>query len=241
MSEKKQVKFTIDGKECVAEEGATLLDAALDNDVFIPGLCHIIGEEPAGSCRLCNVKVDGKIMTACTTKVYEGMEVENNTKELNDMRKAIVEVMFTEGNHFCPACEKSGNCQLQAMAYKMRMQAPRFEYEYPNKKPQSVSENLMIDHNRCILCKRCVRSIKSKDGKAIFQFSKRAGETQINVDEKLAKKMTKAETLKAMSVCPVGAILSKRKGFSQPIGKRKYDEEPIDAKELKKHLSNNYE
>ena len=104
MNEK--VKFSIDGKVCYAEPGQTIIDAAKDNKVYIPSLCHVDGVKPAGSCRICNIKANGRYMTACTTPVSEGMEIENNTDEINEARKMILEVIFVSGNHFCPACEK---------------------------------------------------------------------------------------------------------------------------------------
>ncbi|MCK4639304.1 MAG: (2Fe-2S)-binding protein, partial [Bacteroidales bacterium] len=119
MSEK--IKFTIDDKECFAEKGQNVLDAATDNGIFIPALCHIRGVKPAGACRLCNVKIAGRLMTACTTPVESGMEIENDIPEIQDLRLAIIEMLFVEGNHFCPACEKSGNCELQALAYRYQM------------------------------------------------------------------------------------------------------------------------
>lgn len=225
MSEK--IKFTIDGKECYAEPGQNVLDAAADNGVYIPSLCHVRGLVPAGSCRICNVKIAGRNMTACTTPVEEGMEIENNTAELQDMRKAIVEMLFVEGNHFCPACEKSGNCELQALAYRFQMMVPRFPYEFPLRQPDSTAPKLWIERNRCIKCKRCVRSIKTADGKNIFAFRKRGHEVEIQIDHELAAQMTDEEAREAADICPVGSILYKEKGFSEPIGTRKFDKNAI--------------
>ncbi len=225
MSEK--IKFTIDGKECFAEPGQNVLDAAADNGVYIPSLCHMRDLIPAGSCRICNVKIAGRNMTACTTPVEQGMDIENNTAELQDLRKAIVEMLFVEGNHFCPACEKSGNCELQALGYRFQMMVPRFPYEFPVRKPDTESPKLWIERNRCIKCKRCVRSIKTADGKHIFAFRKRGHEVEIQIDHELAAQMSEDEAKKAMETCPVGSILRKEKGFDEPIGTRKFDRSAI--------------
>ena len=131
MSEK--VTFKIDGKEYQAEAGQTIYDAAKDNGVYIPTLCHYEGTKPVGSCRMCTVNVNNRPLTSCTTPVADGMEIENDTAELVDFRKSIVELLFIEGNHFCPACEKSGNCELQAMAYRFRIPAPRFPFQFTQK------------------------------------------------------------------------------------------------------------
>lgn len=225
MSEK--IKFTIDDKECFAEKGQNVLDAATDNGIFIPALCHIRGVKPAGACRLCNIKIAGRLMTACTTPVESGMEIENDIPEIQDLRLAIIEMLFVEGNHFCPACEKSGNCELQALAYRYQMMVPRFPYEFPVIEIDASSPKLMIDHNRCILCNRCIRSLTDKNGKNIFAFKKRGYKLQINIDKKLSANLSDEMAQKAMDICPVGAIIRKGKGFDEPIGTRKYDKVPI--------------
>jgi len=225
MSEK--IKFTIDGKECFAERGQNVLDAATDNGIFIPALCHIRDVKPAGACRLCNVKIAGRLMTACTTPVESGMEIENDIPEVQDLRLAIIEMLFVEGNHFCPACEKSGNCELQALAYRYQMMVPRFPYEFPVKEIDASTPKLIIDHNRCILCKRCIRAFKDENGKNIFAFKKRGHKLQINIDKKLSANLSDEMAQKAMDICPVGAIIRKEKGFNEPIGTRKYDKMPI--------------
>ncbi len=225
MSEK--IKFTIDGKTCAADKGTNIVDAAKANGVYIPTLCHLEGVKPAGSCRICNVKINGRFMTACTTDVAEGMVIDNNTPELKELRNIIVETLFVSGNHFCPACEKSGNCELQALGYRFQMLAPRFPYEFEEKAVDALSSKIFIDRNRCVLCKRCVRSIKTKDGKSIFAYYGRGQKAIINIDHELANKMTDEEAQQAMDNCPVGSILKKERGYIQPIGSRKYDKNPI--------------
>ncbi|MBU2651419.1 MAG: (2Fe-2S)-binding protein [Bacteroidetes bacterium] len=222
-----KIKFTIDGKECFAEPGQSILDAALDNGVFIPSLCHMKGVIPAGSCRICNVKVAGRFMTACTTPVANGMEVENDIPELQELRISIIEMLFVSGNHFCPACEKSGNCELQALAYRYQMMVPRFPYIFPEKKVDPDSPKLFIERNRCILCKRCIRTLKDESGKNMFAFNKRSNKLTINLDHELAANISDEMAQKAMDTCPVGSIIKKEKGFDQPIGHRKFDKKAI--------------
>ena len=222
-----KIKIVIDGKEYWTELGKTILDAAKDNGIFIPSLCHVEGVKAAGSCRICNVKVNGRNMTACSTPVAEGMTIVNNIPELEELRKAIVEVMFVSGNHFCPACEKSGNCELQALGYRFLMLVPRFPYEFPDKGVNAESKYIYHDRNRCILCKRCVRTV-IKDGKHVFALNSRGGEhIHIKIDTELASQLTEEEAQAAMDICPVGAILKKERGYYDPIGERKYDKQPI--------------
>jgi len=225
MSEK--IKFTIDGKQCTADKGTNLVEAAKQNGIYIPILCHFEGIKAAGSCRICNVKINGRYMTACTTDVADGMVIENVNQEIQDLRKIIVETLFVSGNHYCPACEKSGNCELQALGYKYQMLVPRFPDEFEEKKVDADSNKFYIDRNRCVLCKRCVRSLKTKDGKSIFAIKGRGHHAIVNIDHDLANKMTDEEAQEAMDRCPVGSILRKERGYVDPIGSRKFDKEPI--------------
>lgn len=221
------VKFTIDGKECQGQKGQLLIDAAADNGVYIPLLCHMRELKPAGSCRICTVKVNGRNMAACTTPVDDGMVIENNNDELLDIRKAIVEMLFVEGNHFCPACEKSGNCDLQALGYRYQMMVPRFPYAFERRELDATTPKIFLERNRCIFCKRCIRLIKDNEGRNIFAFRNRGARLEVTIDHKLAANMSDEQARLAMDVCPVGAILRKEVGFEQPIGSRKYDHTPI--------------
>jgi len=224
------IKFKIDGKECTGEEGQMMLDAAADNGIYIPNLCHLRNSIPAGSCRLCTIKMNGRPQAACTTPLTpdcNGMVIESNTPELIDLRKTIVELLFVEGNHFCPSCEKSGNCDLQGLAYRFQMMVPQFPYTFPPKDVDAEAPKIYLDRNRCILCKKCIRSVKSDSGKNIFAFFKRGAKLEIRIDHELAASLTDEQALKAMEICPVGAILKKEIGFKVPIGKRKYDTKPI--------------
>ena len=221
-----KINFEIDGKACYAEPGQSIKDAAEKNGVFIPSLCHYQGVKPAGSCRLCNVKVNGRTMTACTTPVAQDMVVENDIPELTELRKSIIEIMFVSGNHFCPSCEKSGNCQLQAMAYLYQMMVTRYPYEFPLNNVDANPDHIFLDRNRCILCKLCIRMVQ-KDGKNVFAFRGRGEHLQVVMDEELASQLTEEEAERAMEICPVGAILKKEQGFIVPIGSRKFDQSPI--------------
>ncbi len=221
------VKFTLNGEECLAEEGTPLVDAARDNCVYIPTLCNYPGIPPKGSCRICTVLVNGVPVTACTTKVVEEMKVETTTPELESFRKSVVEILFAEGNHLCPSCEKGGSCELQALAYRYRVTVPHFPFLFPKRDVEAWHPKILKDHNRCILCKRCIRGIHNADGKSIFAFGKRGDKLVINIDPETSRDVSDELAQKAMDMCPVGAILKKEKGFDVPIGRRKYDLAPI--------------
>lgn len=221
------VKITIDGVECMAASGQYIIDAAKENGIFIPSLCNYPGVKPKGSCRICTVKVNGRMMTACTTPVAENMEIDNSAPDILELRKSIVELLFIEGNHFCPACEKSGNCELQALAYRYSMMVPRFPFTFPQREVDASNPKLVKDQNRCILCKRCIRAIHDEEGRSIYAYRKRGNKVEIGLDPKIGKNLSDELAQKSMDVCPVGALLIKEKGFDEPIGERKYDKEPI--------------
>jgi [NiFe] hydrogenase diaphorase moiety small subunit len=222
-----KIFFSIDGVDCTAMTGQSIVEAAKDNGIYIPVLCSYEGMKPAGICRMCTVKVGGRFMAACTTPVAEGMIIENSIPEIENMRKALIEMLFVEGNHMCPTCEKSGNCDLQALGYRYQMIVPRFPYQFPGRKIDASYTKIMIDNNRCVHCRRCVRDIITKDGKHIFAMTNRSGKSTIIADHELEAGMSDELASKAMYQCPVGAILKKEVGFSVPIGKRKYDKAPI--------------
>jgi [NiFe] hydrogenase diaphorase moiety small subunit len=221
------IKFKIDGKICTAKRGQYIVEAAADNGIYIPTLCNIPGMKPKGACRICTVMVKGRNVTACATPVFDGMEIENDTEEIQNIRKSIVEMLFATGNHFCPSCEKSGDCMLQALGYKYQMMVPRFPYTFPVKEVDASHPKIIKDQNRCILCKRCIRAIKDEKGRSIFAYRKRGQNLCVVVDPELASEMTDELAEKAMEICPVGSIIRKEKGFVVPIGERTYDKEPI--------------
>jgi aerobic-type carbon monoxide dehydrogenase small subunit (CoxS/CutS family) len=177
-----KVAFTIDGKDVQGEEGQTILQAAALSGIYIPHLCAMKGLTPWGSCRVCTVLVNGRPQAACTMPITDGMVVESETAELKDLRCSLVEMLFVEGNHYCMFCEKSGNCELQATAYRMGILAPRHPYMFPMRKVDASHPDVMLDLNRCILCARCVRASDEVDGKHVFQFIQRGAHKRLGVN-----------------------------------------------------------
>ncbi len=222
------LRFTIDGVEVETTRGRTILQAADEAGIYIPRLCAHPELEAFGACRVCTVKVSGRPQAACTTPAAEGMMVENDTPELIEYRRSLIEMLFVEGNHFCMFCERSGNCELQALAYRFGITAPRHDYQYPARTLDGSHPEVFIDRNRCILCGRCVRASRDIDGKHVFDFVGRGHEKRIWIDAeaRLADTPLSGED-RAVSICPVGAILRKGTAYRTPVGRRAYDHEPI--------------
>jgi [NiFe] hydrogenase diaphorase moiety small subunit len=223
----KTITFTIDGVEVQGRLGQTIMQAADEAGLYIPRLCFMEGLIPHGSCRLCTVSVNGRPQTACTHPIAQGMEIQNKTEELHKQRCAILDMLFVEGNHFCMICEKSGNCELQAQAYRHGILAPQYPFQFPKCEIDATHPDVFIDRNRCILCARCVQASIQKDGKHVFDFVGRGAEKSLVVNADVLGETDLAVADKAAGACPVGAIIKKRVGFATPVGKRLYDKEPI--------------
>jgi [NiFe] hydrogenase diaphorase moiety small subunit len=222
------ITFTIDDQEIHGRPGQTIMQAAEDAGIYIPRLCFHRELAPHGSCRVCTVLVNGRPQAACTQPIGAGMVIENSSEDLLRHRRNIVEMLFVEGNHYCMFCEKSGNCELQAVAYRLGIMAPKFPYQFPAREIDATHPEILIDHNRCILCARCIRASRDLDGKNVFQFINRGPHKKIAVNAEARLRDTAVDvTDKAISVCPVGAILRKRVGYAIPIGRRMYDQKPI--------------
>jgi len=179
------VNLTIDGKTIQAESGKNLVDVAKQNGIYIPTLCYFRDLNPLATCRICTVKLNGKDTTGCTVKVAEGMEIEVNSAELLDNRKAIIEMLYAEGNHFCPTCEKSGNCDMQNHAYDMGLTVTRYPHVFSDKIVDFTPKRMIMESNRCILCKRCVEEVKTKEGRDVFSFVQRGINTRVKIDYEL--------------------------------------------------------
>jgi len=223
------IRIVVNGTPLSAREGQSVVEAARDNGIYIPTLCDYHSLPAAGTCRLCTVSVGGRLVPGCTTPVAYGMVVETESPELADLRKALIEMLFVEGNHMCPSCEKSGDCELQALAYRYRMDVPRFPFLFTTRAIDASLPHLILEHNRCIQCLRCVRGVKSRGGRDIFGFANRGRDIRIAVDTTLPDALSEETARQAMAICPVGALLKKGPHYQTPIGERTYDRTPIGA------------
>jgi [NiFe] hydrogenase diaphorase moiety small subunit len=223
--------FVLDGHEVAFDAGDTVMQAARRAGQYIPHLCWHERLGQSGACRLCVVKVDGRFAAACTTPAQAGATIENRTSELDARRRLLLQMLFVEGNHFCPSCEKSGSCLLQATAYEMGMLGPHFEEFSPRRPVDASHPEMWLDFNRCILCKLCVRASREIDHKGVFAVGGHGVASRILVNSpsgQLGDSSFEASDF-AAGVCPVGAILPKRHGFDVPIGLRRFDRASVSA------------
>ncbi len=217
--------LTIDGKECGARSDQTVLEVARENGIKMPTLCHLDGLVEIGCCRLCLVEIKGsnKLQAACVARVQEGMEVTTNSDRLKRYRKMIVELLFSERNHICSICQVNGHCELQAMAQELGITHITVPY-FRNRFPVDASHHRFIaDHNRCILCTRCIRVCQYVEGAHTWDLTGRGENTRIITD--LDGAWEDSETCtgcgKCIQVCPTGALVGKRGSAGNRFEKRK--------------------
>jgi bidirectional [NiFe] hydrogenase diaphorase subunit len=205
--------LTIDGKLVSAQEGQTVLEVAREAGIPIPTLCHLEGVSEAAACRLCLVEVTGqrKLSPACVTQIAEGMEVQTSTDRLKEYRRMIVELLFAEGNHVCSVCVANGNCELQNLGAALGMDHVRWEYTFP-KRAVDISHKLFgLDHNRCVLCTRCVRTCDEIEGAHTWDVSGRGSQSKVitGLNQPWAEAESCTSCGKCVQACPVGALFTK--------------------------------
>ena len=201
----------IDGRDCSARPEETILYVARENKIHIPQMCELEGLSTVGACRLCLVEVKGsnRLLPACVTHVEEGMEVTTTSERLDHYRKMIVELMFTERNHICSVCVSNGHCELQTMAQNLDITHVRFPYRYPQAEVDASHDRFVIDHNRCILCTRCVRVCDEIEGAHTLDIMGRGIESRVITD--LNQPWGSSETCtgcgKCVQVCPNRSVV----------------------------------
>ncbi|MEO0560691.1 MAG: bidirectional hydrogenase complex protein HoxU [Chloroflexota bacterium] len=204
----------------------TILDLARENNVFIPTLCHLDGLTSIGACRLCLVEVEGsnKLLPACVTKVQEGMEIYTDTEQLRKYRRMILEMLFVEGNHVCAVCVSNGNCELQYLAERLGVDHTRLKYRHPQKSVDASHYRYALDHNRCVMCTRCVRVCSEIEGAHTWDVAGRGINAQVVTDLNMpwAESNTCTECGKCIQVCPTGALFKKSRAVGEMVKDRQF-------------------
>lgn len=218
--------LTIDGKAVSGLASETILQVAHENDITIPTLCYLEGLSSRGSCRLCMVEINGsaKLHAACVTLIQEGMEVTTQSDRLRHYRRTIIELLFSERNHVCAVCVSNGHCELQDLARELGVDHVDFPYRYPALSVDASHSRFVLDHNRCVLCTRCVRVCGEIEGAHTWDVKNRGIRSLIvaDFDTPWGASTTCTGCGKCVHVCPTGALSEKGKSVAEMMKKRPF-------------------
>ncbi len=204
------VPVTFDGEDFEAYDDESVLQAARRNGIAIPALCYLEGLSVWGGCRVCVVEVaeDHRLRPACATPVKADMEIKVHTPRLDSYRKSILELLFAEGNHVCAVCVSNGRCELQDTAVEVGMDHVRYDQQAPARKVDASHAKYVFDHNRCILCTRCVRVCDEIEGAHVWDIAERGAGSEIIAEMDVPWGDAKSCTWcgKCVAACPTGSL-----------------------------------
>jgi bidirectional [NiFe] hydrogenase diaphorase subunit len=230
----------VDGKMLTGVAGETLFTVAWNNGIHIPRLCHIGGISDAGACRLCLVEIEGqkKLQASCLTAVEEGMVVHTDTPKLRAHRRLIVELLFAERNHVCSVCVMNGDCELQDLATELGIDHVRVRYQFPSLPVDITHERFGLDHNRCILCTRCIRVCDEVEGAHTWDMLGRGTNSRVISDlgEPWGASDSCTSCGKCVQVCPTGALFAKGNAVGEMRKDRTFLKYIVTAREKKQWI-----
>ena len=206
-----QIKINVNGSEISSKPDQLIIEACEDSGIHIPRFCWHKRMDPVGMCRMCLVEVEtprGKaLVPSCTTKVSEDLVVDTESDVVKKAQEGVLEFLLINHPLDCPVCDKAGECPLQdqTMAYgpgESRFVEDKRHFE----KPIPISEIILLDRERCILCARCTRFSDEISGDPLIEFIQRGNKTQVNTfpDEPFRSYFSG----NTVQICPVGALTS---------------------------------
>ncbi len=220
------ITLTINDSLVSARSGQTVLDVVRDNGIELPTLCHMDGLEEWGGCRLCMVEVGGssRLLPACTTAAQEGMVVTTESDNLAEYRRMIIELVLAERNHSCAVCVLNGQCELQGLAARLGVDHVRFDYLHPELSMDTSQERFGLDHNRCVLCTRCVRVCDSVEGAHTWDVAGRGITSRVvaDLDRPWGRSESCTDCGKCVQVCPTAALFKKGATVGEMVKEKEF-------------------
>ncbi len=209
-----QVELSINGLTVKAEEGMTVLEAALKQGIYIPHLCHHPDLEPVGACRLCLVQINGsKPVISCKTRVRQGMVVLTETPEIQKLRQVIVELLVADHDADCLLCRQNTKCELQRVVDHVGVNQERLARLKPARERQPIDTSnpfFNFDPNRCVMCGICVRTCDELQNVQAIDFIQRGiGAKVAGFGDKPRIESTCESCGECVVRCPVGALVEK--------------------------------
>ncbi len=206
------VNIKINGIDCQAPKGSTILEACRLAGIRIPTLCYLKDINAIGACRICVVEVKGarSLVASCVYPINEGMEIFTATPKVIESRKTTLELLLSNHNKSCLSCVRSGNCELQALCEEYGVNATRFDGAVTPSECDDSAAHMYRDNSKCISCRRCVAACEKTQGIGVIGANERGFATEINC----AFDMPLAETScvscgQCIAVCPTGALSEK--------------------------------
>ncbi len=210
-------KIKIDSVEYEVDEKKNLIDAAKDVGIDIPYFCYHPALTIVGMCRMCLIEIEGvpRLQAACNTPVKEGLSIITKSPRVKEARSGTMEFLLANHPLDCPVCDKAGECKLQDNAFGSGEGHSRFEFEKRNIPQEEIGTNLIINHNRCIVCYRCVRFEEEKVGESNLGLFERGYHSIIG----LAKNEPIQHNYQGAlaDICPVGALLNNKTLFKSRV------------------------
>lgn len=217
------VNIKVNGQPVQVEEGKTVLEVLKEIGIDVPVLCYHPKLPSIGACRMCVVETrPGVLQASCTLPVSEGLEVQTDSETVKKARKFVLNLIFSERNHYCMYCEMSGNCELQDLGYSLGLdhfELPTYITKFPL---DTTHEDILLDHNRCILCRRCVRACSEIAGHNVLGISQRGIDSMLTADLNVPLGESSCVSCGlCVQVCPTGALTDKKSAY---LGTRRESE-----------------